>query len=116
MMADLFGKLPGIVRYNEDLSDFAKVLYAEIYTYNLIGETRIKNSDIADMYHKSKVTVSRAIAELILSGSVKVTGVRNDRELRVIDYTIGQEIIIEQKPATKKHEMSPALKQFLEQW
>ncbi len=114
MNADLFGKLPGKVRYCKDLGDFSKILYAEIYTYNLVGETRIKNSDVADMYGKTKITVSRAISELKRSGMIRIEGQRDQREIRVIDYPIGNQIEIEQKPQGRKHEMSQALKNFLE--
>jgi len=116
MMADLFGKIPGRVRYNTNLTDFAKLLYAEIYTYNLIGETRIKNSDIAEMYGKTKVTVSRAIAELKKEHLITIKGERNDREMRVIDMMTKCEMVIEQKPESRKVEMSQALKTFLQEF
>jgi len=114
-MKDLFGKLPGRIRYNKDISDFAKIMYAEIYTYNLIGECRIKNKEVASMFGKTVVTISRAISELHNIGAIVISGERDLREIRVVDYpSFRQFAVTDQEKAKVRYTLPDTLKKFFE--
>lgn len=68
-----FGVLPAEVRYNKDITDFAKILYAEIMALsNREGYCFATNKYFADLFGKHKDTVSAAINELKKFGFITV--------------------------------------------
>jgi len=61
------------VRYNENLTPNAKLLYAEITALiNMNGECFASNKYFADLYGKSKTTISKWVSELVKEGFVEV--------------------------------------------
>jgi DNA-binding transcriptional ArsR family regulator len=61
------------VRYNQNLTPNAKLLYAEITALiNMNGECFASNKYFADLYGKSKTTISKWVSELVKEGFVEV--------------------------------------------
>lgn len=63
--ASYFGILPAEVRYNKDITDFAKILYAEFMALsNTYGYCFATNKYFAELYDKDAMTVSKTVAQL----------------------------------------------------
>jgi len=115
-LANVFGLLPAEIRYNNNLSDFSKILFVEIYCYNFTGIFNISNHRLAVDLGKSKVTISRAISELVSNGLITANGWRENRNLTVkrflnemvIQDCNNKELLIK----TKNTSISPALQEF----
>jgi len=70
---DYYGVIPADVRYDKNISDAAKLLYAEISALaNTEGYCWATNKYFADLYCKHEVTISRIIKELEKAGHVKL--------------------------------------------
>lgn len=82
-----FSILPHEIRYS-DISDFAKLVWAEIYCINWQGRFEITNGEIAKNLNRSPVQVSRAISELETSNNLHIMGERNKRRLAVNRYAL----------------------------
>jgi DNA-binding MarR family transcriptional regulator len=80
---NVFSKIPPQARYAK-ISDFALRVYAEIYAHNYMGSYKITNKTIAAAFNRSKVSVSRAIAELLAAELIIVKGDRVDRYIETI--------------------------------
>lgn len=71
--ASYFGILPAEVRYNKDITDFAKILYAEFMALsNTYGYCFATNKYFAELYDRDADTVSRAVTQLRRCGFIKV--------------------------------------------
>jgi DNA-binding MarR family transcriptional regulator len=79
----VFSKIPPQARYAK-ISDFALRVYAEIYAHNYMGSYKITNKTIAAAFNRSKVSVSRAIAELLAAELIIVKGDCVDRYIETI--------------------------------
>ena len=109
MIDNIFSQIPPRVRY-ADISDFAVRVYAEIYAYNYLGIYKITNGQISQSLKRTKVTVSRAIGELIAAGLIEQRGDRGDRTIETIqiadkvvyDTTKAREIIAEMGALCKR--------------
>ncbi len=63
--ASYFGILPAEVRYNKDITDFAKILYAEFMALsNTYGYCFATNKYFAELYDKDAMTISKTVAQL----------------------------------------------------
>jgi hypothetical protein len=82
-----FSILPYEIRYS-DISDFAKLVWAEIYCLNWQGRYEITNGEIAKSLNRSHVQVSRAVAELETSKNLHISGERSKRRLAVNRYAL----------------------------
>ena len=73
MKPNYYAILTSEVRYNENLTPNAKLLYAEITALiNMNGECFARNKYFADLYGKSKTTISKWVSELVKEGFVEV--------------------------------------------
>ncbi len=73
MKPNYYAILTSEVRYNENLTPNAKLLYAEITALiNMNGECFASNKYFADLYGKSKTTISKWVSELVKEGFVEV--------------------------------------------
>jgi len=73
MKPNYYAILTSEVRYNENLTPNAKLLYAEITALiNMNGVCFASNSYFANLYGKSKTTVSKWVSELVKEGFVEV--------------------------------------------
>jgi len=71
--ASYFGILPAEVRYNKEITDFAKILYTEFMALsNRDGFCFATNKYFADLYGKDADTISRAVTQLRRCGFIKV--------------------------------------------
>ena len=73
MKPNYYAVLISEVRYNENLTPNAKLLYAEISALiNMNGVCFASNGYFAKIYGKSKTTVSKWVSELVKEGFVEV--------------------------------------------
>ena len=73
MKPNYYAILTSEVRYNENLTPNAKLLYAEITALiNMNGECFASNKYFADLYGKSKTTISKWVSELVKEGFIEV--------------------------------------------
>jgi len=73
MKPNYFAILTAEVRYNKTLTPNAKLLYAEITALiNMNGDCFASNKYFADLYGKSKTTVSKWVSELVKEGFVEI--------------------------------------------
>lgn len=71
--ASYFGILPAEVRYNKEITDFAKILYTEFMALsNRDGFCFATNKYFADLYGKDADTISRAVTQLRRCGFIRV--------------------------------------------
>jgi hypothetical protein len=65
--------LPSTIRYDENLKPNVKLLYAEITALcNMNGECFASNRYFAELYGKSKGTISGWVSDLVKAGYVKI--------------------------------------------
>ncbi len=68
-----FSIIPAEIKYNRDITDFAKILYGEIMSLsNDKGYCYATNQYFADLYGKDKDTISKTVASLKTIGVVSV--------------------------------------------
>lgn len=73
MKPNYYAILTSEVRYNENLTPNAKLLYAEITALiNMNGVCFASNKYFADLYGKSKTTISKWVSELVKEDFVEV--------------------------------------------
>ena len=73
MKPNYYAILTAEVRYNKTLTPNAKLLYAEITALiNMNGDCFASNKYFADLYSKSKTTVSKWVSELVKEGFVEI--------------------------------------------
>jgi hypothetical protein len=92
-----FGLLPAKVRYCQDVSDFAKVLFAEVTALsNKNGFCNAKNSTFAELFGKSETTISKTLSILDKAEFIKVDIERNSsgtfRKIYPLIDTYGQKL------------------------
>ena len=74
MKPNYYAILTSEVRYNQNLTPNAKLLYAEITALiNMNGVCFASNSYFAKLYGKTKTTVSKWVSELVKEGFVEVS-------------------------------------------
>ena len=74
MKPNYYAILTSEVRYNQNLTPNAKLLYAEITALiNMNGVCFAGNSYFANLYGKTKTTVSKWVSELVKEGFVEVS-------------------------------------------
>ena len=77
-----FATIPAPVRYSKDVSNFAKLLYAEITCLtNAKGYCFAMNGYLADLYKVHKNTISGAIKELENAGFVRCNYITKNKEI-----------------------------------
>ena len=65
--------LPSTIRYDENLKPNVKLLYAEITALcNMNGDCFASNRYFADLYGKSKGTISGWVSDLVKAGYIKI--------------------------------------------
>ena len=92
--------LPSTIRYDENLKPNVKLLYAEITALcNMNGECFASNRYFADLYGKSKGTISGWVSDLVKAGYVKIEytykkGTRqiDNRYIRIIAGAIPEKL------------------------
>ena len=100
MKPNYYAILTSEVRYNENLTPNAKLLYAEITALiNMNGECFASNKYFADLYGKSKTTISKWVSELVKEGYVEVkltykegTKEINNRYIRILKGGIDKKL------------------------
>ena len=97
MKPNYYAILTSEVRYNQNLTPNAKLLYAEITALiNMNGVCFASNSYFANLYGKTKTTVSKWVSELVKEGfvEVKLTYKEGSKEIdnRYITITKGGNI------------------------
>ena len=107
MKPNYYAILTSEVRYNENLTPNAKLLYAEITALiNMNGVCFASNSYFANLYGKSKTTVSKWVSELVKEGfvEVKLTYKEGSKQIdnRYITITKGGNIKQGVNPLVKK--------------
>ena len=97
------------VRYDPKISNFSKILYAEISALcNKEGYCWASNAYFADLYEVTQLTVTRAITQLVENGYIlreldNVNGTQTVRKLRLaISETISPPIKNDKKGGIKK--------------
>lgn len=81
--------LPSKIRYDEDLSYLARILYAEITSLsNKEGYCYATNSYFENLYKVSKSTIVRALNSLLKKGYIKVQIKYQNETKRVIERRI----------------------------
>ena len=74
MKPNYYAVLISEVRYNQNLTPNAKLLYAEITALiNMNGVCFASNSYFANLYGKTKTTVSKWISELVKEGYIEIS-------------------------------------------
>ena len=107
MKPNYYAILTSEVRYNQNLTPNAKLLYAEITALiNMNGVCFASNSYFANLYGKSKTTVSKWVSELVKEGfvEVKLTYKEGSKQIdnRYITITKGGNIKQGVNPLVKK--------------
>lgn len=111
-MLDAFAKMPAKIRYSE-ISSTAKIIWSEIYCYNLFNIFNIKNKTLSKDLHISETQVSRIIKELINNHLLFCIFRENERKLIVIGVQESEKKIQKIEPNHKKNqEPSEGLKAF----
>lgn len=108
MKPNYYAILTSEVRYNQNLTPNAKLLYAEITALiNMNGECFASNKYFADLYGKSKTTISKWVSELVKEGfvEVKLTYKEGTKE-------IDKRYIQIKKGASPKKQVNPLLKKL----
>lgn len=89
-----FAIIPANVRYDDDLSANAKLLYGEITALcNEKGYCWASNDYFSQLYSKSRITVSRWISSLIQKGYIKSEISKEDGNLRMLTPLLTKTII-----------------------
>ena len=107
MKPNYYAVLTSEIRYNQNLTPNAKLLYAEITALiNMNGVCFASNSYFANLYGKSKTTVSKWVSELVKEGfvEVKLTYKEGSKQIdnRYITITKGGNIKQGVNPLVKK--------------
>lgn len=89
-----FAIIPANVRYDDELSANAKLLYGEITALcNEKGYCWASNDYFSQLYGKSRITVSRWISELIQKGYIKSEISKEDGNMRMLTPLLTKTII-----------------------
>lgn len=89
-----FAVIPANVRYDDDLSANAKLLYGEITALcNEKGYCWASNDYFSQLYSKSRITVSRWISELIQKGYINSEISKEDGNMRMLTPLLTKTII-----------------------
>lgn len=89
-----FAIIPANVRYDDELSANAKLLYGEITALcNEKGYCWASNDYFSQLYSKSRITVSRWISELIQKGYIKSEISKEDGNMRMLTPVLTKTII-----------------------
>lgn len=89
-----FAVIPANVRYDDDLSANAKLLYGEITALcNEKGYCWASNDYFSQLYGKSRITVSRWISELIQKGYINSEISKEDGNMRMLTPLLSKTII-----------------------
>ena len=107
MKPNYYAILTSEVRYNQNLTPNAKLLYAEITALiNMNGVCFASNSYFANLYGKTKTTISKWVSELVKEGfvEVKLTYKEGSKEIdnRYITITKGGKVKKNVNPLVKK--------------
>ena len=74
MKPNYYAILTSEVRYNQNLTPNAKLLYAEITALiNMNGVCFASNSYFANLYGKTKTTISKWVSELVKEGFIEIS-------------------------------------------
>lgn len=84
-ISNVFSRLPSEIRYAK-ISDFSKLLWAEIFAYNFQKQHYITNNQLSSDFNRSVVSISRSINELIKNQFVTVKYVNNKRHLTISNF------------------------------
>lgn len=88
-LPNYYAILPAIVRYDNELSPQAKLIYAEINSLaNALGYAFCSNAYLANVYDISTRTITRIISQLELSGYIRVYYIDDARRLVPLAETI----------------------------
>jgi DNA-binding Lrp family transcriptional regulator len=117
MKNNTYAILQSDLRYDSKVSDFAKILWCEIYAYNYANQYTISNFVLSENLNKSLSTIIRCLTELEKYGYLNIYyGRGNKRMLSTkIEIPTNQQTVVNIKP--DKEEMqtkSPALQEFLD--
>ena len=89
-----YAVIPANVRYDDELSANAKLLYGEITALcNEKGYCWASNDYFSQLYGKSRITVSRWISELIQKGYINSEISKEDGNMRMLTPLLAKTII-----------------------
>ena len=84
--------IPAHVRYNANLTNFAKLLYGEISALsNAVGYCYATNEYFARLYNVTTRTITSAIAQLEQAGAIHVRTVNNTRRMCIAAHELADE-------------------------
>jgi len=82
---NVFSQLPSEIRYAK-ISDFSKLIWAEIFAYNFQKQHYITNQTLASDFQRSVVSISRCISELVSNQFVTIKYINNKRHLTIKNF------------------------------
>jgi len=107
---NVFSQLPSEIRYAK-ISDFSKLIWAEIFAYNFQKQHYITNQMLAKDFQRSTVSISRCISELISNQYLTVKYINNKRHLSIKNFKEIQDANYQFGESN-----CDALKQFYSMW
>jgi hypothetical protein len=64
--------LPSNIRYNSSISNFAKILYSEIYLYRQYGDIcRLTNKQFCELFGVTENTITTTISQLVSTNLIQ---------------------------------------------
>ena len=102
-LPNYYAVLPAIVRYDNELSAQAKLIYAEINSLaNALGYAYASNAYLANVYSLSTRTITRIITQLELAGYLRIYYVDNARRIAPLIPALSTDDELDIEPEPKK--------------
>lgn len=102
-----YAVLPAYIRYDNELSSFEKLLYAEISALaNKSGICWAENTYFAKLFQKNTVTISRAIKKIERKNYIIVTYQKNGSQvvLRAIQIHVPEMLMVEEEESIENQD------------
>jgi len=92
MKPNYYCVIPAHVRYNANLTNFAKLLYGEISALsNAVGYCYATNEYFARLYNVTTRTITSAIAQLEQVGAIHIRTVNNTRRMCIAQCAVADD-------------------------
>lgn len=114
IQAGWLGTLPASVRYDPNLQDKTKLLYAELTSrLNVTGETQVTNEQLAEVMDVSKRAISRHLALLKDRHHINIRMIENSAD-RIISIPLQQVSFIQPVNASTEYAISQRDQEFMD--